>query len=538
MMRHFVRTIVAAMTVVLLLAACDGSESPANRQPAENSIPDDRAPVIVIGVDGAEWRVIEAMVDNGELPGFRQLMEEGAYGHLLNPGPQVSPVVWTTFATGHFAREHGILDFVYPYQSGAKRPVDASLRKEPAIWNLLDARGGDATVIGYFVSHPAEKIDGTIISDRAFAGLEQSVWPEDLEPLAQQMRESVRRDRDALFSRFFPWDYDSSQAENESSPYHTAARIVRDRIDSRILSEEFLRRMTTELLAEPGDLFITYFRLVDIVSHSAWYYFDASDWREKPDPDNVRLLGQIIPESYRWVDEIIQQILAAHGGSANILVISDHGFGSATGSYESSSELLSGNHRPNGVILAHGPDIEPGPVTEHPTIMEVFPTMANLLGVPIADTIPGSVAFPLLEETFTRNHAPRYVERYELDWQPVATQKVDAGSQQQEMESLRGLGYIGEGVELTDSETDAQLDFWAAEPELVVRTLHADVTYYLLENDVAAANHVTNELKRRQPELLSRLLARVASKIESFRRDVPGGENLAPALEDFLAQHR
>jgi len=538
MMRHIVRTIVVAMTVVLLLAACDGSETPADRQPAENSSSDGRAPVIVIGVDGAEWRVIEAMVDNGELPGFRQLMEEGAYGHLLNPGPQVSPVVWTTFATGHFAREHGILDFVYPYQEGDKRPVDASLRKEPAIWNLLDAQGKDATVIGYFVSHPAEKIDGTIISDRAFAGLERSVWPEDLEPLAQQVRESVRRDRDALFSRFFPWDYDSSQAENESSPYHTAAQIVRGRIDRRILSEEFLRRMTTELLAEPGDLFITYFRLVDIVSHSAWYYFDASDWSEKPDPDNVRLLGQIIPESYRWVDEIIQQILAAHGGSANILVISDHGFGSATGSYASSSELLSGNHRPNGVILAHGPDIDPGPVPEHPTIMEVFPTLANLLGVPIADTIPGSIAYPLLEETFTRNHAPRYVERYDLDWQPIATEQVDAGSQQAEMESLRGLGYIGEGVELTDSDTAAQLDFWASEPELVVRTLHADVTYYLLQGDVAAADRVTNELKRRQPELLSRLLSRVASKIESFRRDVPDGENLAPALEEFLARHR
>lgn len=537
-MRSVLQIIAAAVTGLLVLSACNNAENPAETNSAETSASGDRAPVIVIGVDGAEWQVIEAMVDNGELPGFRQLMEEGAYGHLLNPGPQVSPVVWTTFATGHFAREHGILDFVYPYREGDKQPVDASLRQEPAIWNLLDAQGGDATVIGYFVSHPAEEIDGTIISDRAFAGLEQSVQPEGLDPLARRVRESVHRDRDILFSRFFPWDYDSSQAEDETSPYHKAARIVEDRVDNRILSEEFLRRMTSELLSEPGDLFITYFRLVDIVSHSAWYYFDHSDWSEKPNPDNVRLLGQIIPESYRWVDEVIQQILAAHGGTANILVISDHGFGSGTGSYETSSELLSGNHRPNGVILAHGPDIAPGPMPEHPTIMEVFPTVANLLDVPVADTIPGSIAYPLLDEAFTRDHPPRYVDRYELDWQPVAKQQVDAGSQQEEMESLRGLGYIGEGVELSDSGTDARLDFWASDPKLVVRTLHADVTYYLLQDDVAAADRVTNELKRRNPELLSRLLSRVAAKIESFRRDVPDGENLAPALEEFLARHR
>ncbi|MDX1626424.1 MAG: alkaline phosphatase family protein, partial [Wenzhouxiangellaceae bacterium] len=269
-----------------LTAACDRSD--------EGVAPDARPPVILIGIDGAEWSVIEDMVARGELPGFRRMMQEGIHGHLLNPGPQVSPVVWTTFATGHFAREHGILDFVHPYTEGAKRPVDASLRQRPALWNLVDAEGGDATVIGYFVSHPAEPIDGVIVTDRAWQGLERSVWPSDLEPLAATHREAVRSDRDELFARFLPWDYAPAQADDAESPYQQAARLVRGRIDRHILSEEFLRRMTTELLDRPGDLFVTYFRLVDIASHSVWRYHEGGDWEQAPDPEIERLLGGVV----------------------------------------------------------------------------------------------------------------------------------------------------------------------------------------------------------------------------------------------------
>jgi len=532
--RRIPAPLAAISLALLLVAGCGDENRPDHAATASGAA--ERAPVIVIGVDGAEWRVIEGMVANGELPGFKRLMDEGATGHLLNPGPQVSPVVWTTFATGHFSRDHGILDFVYPYGEGAKRPVDASLRREPALWSLLDAYGGESTVIGYFVSHPAESIDGRIVTDRAFQGLPKSVWPEALEPLAQRNREGVRADTDALYARFFPWDYAPEQAEDASNPYQLAARIVQGRIDRRILSEEFLRRMTADLLDEPGDLFITYFRLADIVSHSVWYYYDDRDWSEKPDPRNDRLLDNIIPESYRFVDEAIQQILEAHAGRANIVVISDHGFGSATGNYQSSRDLLTGNHRPDGVILAHGPDIAPGPIG-HPTIMEVFPTLAYLLDVPIADTIPGTIAYGMLAESFTARHEPRYVERYDIDWQPVGTQTVDAEAQREEMNSLRGLGYIGEGVELTDDEGGRGIDFWGAEPSLVVGNLHAEVTYYLIQGDLRAAIRVTEELRRNAPELISALLSRVRSKIDWFRDDVPGGDDIAPQLDDYLARY-
>jgi predicted AlkP superfamily phosphohydrolase/phosphomutase len=520
-----------------LLVACSDGSGPA---PADAGDQAGEAPeVVVIGVDGAEWQVIRDMVDRGELPGFARLMEEGAHGHLLNPGPQVSPVVWTTFATGHFSSEHGILDFVFPFTKGSgKQPVDVSLRQKPALWNLLDAHGKRSTVIGWFVSWPAEAIDGHIVSDRAFQNLDHSVWPESLADASEEVRQSVFQDEDELYARFFPWPYDAAQAEDAASEYHEAARMVAGRVDSRIRSDEYLRRMTERLVDEPVDLFISYFRIVDIVSHSLWRFYDDSDWDEPTDPQRQRLLGDVLEESYRYVDEVIVDMLERFGGRSNIIVVSDHGFGSGTGRYQPrASDLLTGNHRPNGVILAHGPDIAAGRIEQPITIMEVFPTLANLLDVPIADTVPGDVAFQLLTEDFSEAQPPQYVVDYDFGWRGVEREEADAAAQAEEMESLRGLGYIGEGVTLADEAEAGAFDFWSVDANLLVSNLHGNVAYYLLQGDAAAADAATNALKRNTPALLPQLIARVRAKIHSLRREVPGGEKLAPGLDAWVERH-
>ena len=522
---------------LLALAAC--SDAPQTDRPTDDADPAASPEVIVIGVDGAEWQVIEDMVGRGELPGFARLMEEGAYGHLINPGPQVSPVVWTTFATGHFGSEHGILDFVYPFDGGSgKQPVDVSLRQQPALWNVLDAHGKQSTVIGYFVSWPAEAIDGRIVSDRAFQNIDHKVWPESLEPVSREVRRSVFREESELYQRFFPWPYEDAQAEDESSPYYRAAKMVKGRVDNRIRSDEYLRRMTDRLFHEPADLFISYYRIVDIVSHSLWKYYDASDWDEKPDQRQVELLGDVLEESYRYVDEVIQQAFEKHGDRSNIFVISDHGFGSGTGRYQpQASGLLTGNHRPNGVVLAHGPDIQPGRL-EPITIMEIFPTLAYLLDVPIADTIPGSVAYSMLSESFTTNHQPRFVERYDIGWSAPEAQKAGADAQAEEMESLRGLGYIGEGVTLADSSAESRFDFWAVDANLLAGNLHGNVVYHLIRENRAAADAATNALKRNRPELLPQLLARVRAKVHTLREEIPDGEGLAPGTDEYVDAHK
>ncbi len=67
-----------------------------------------------------------------------------------------SPVIWTTIATGMKARQHGIEDFVEATPTGDV-PVASSLRKVPALWNMLSRAGRRVAVVGWWASWPAEE---------------------------------------------------------------------------------------------------------------------------------------------------------------------------------------------------------------------------------------------------------------------------------------------------------------------------------------------------------------------------------------------
>ena len=64
--------------------------------------------VVVIGVDGAEWTIINRLVSQNRLPALGVLLKEGAWGDLESIPPLVSPAIWTTIATGRSRSDHGI----------------------------------------------------------------------------------------------------------------------------------------------------------------------------------------------------------------------------------------------------------------------------------------------------------------------------------------------------------------------------------------------------------------------------------------------
>ena len=147
------KVILLILACVLVASGCSGQKEP---------------PVVMVGIDGAEWQIIDEMIADGELPNFAKIKSEGAWGHLINNGMETSPVVWTTFATGHFARTHGVLDHVFPFGGeGARRPVTSELRQVPALWNIATHYDLRSIVIGYFVSHPPEPINGVMVSSQA-----------------------------------------------------------------------------------------------------------------------------------------------------------------------------------------------------------------------------------------------------------------------------------------------------------------------------------------------------------------------------------
>ncbi|MBN2093134.1 alkaline phosphatase family protein, partial [candidate division KSB1 bacterium] len=111
--------------------------------------------VLLIGWDGADWKIINPLLDSGRMPALESLVNNGVMGNLATLDPPMSPMLWTSIATGMHADKHGILNFTEPApQASGIRPVTTASRKVKAIWNILMQQGLKTHVVGWWPSHP------------------------------------------------------------------------------------------------------------------------------------------------------------------------------------------------------------------------------------------------------------------------------------------------------------------------------------------------------------------------------------------------
>ena len=116
--------------------------------------------VMLVGVDGATWTVIGRLIEKGELPAFKRLTDEGSYMPRFNTmGSTVSPVVWTSVATGRLPKDHGILGFTERLPSGKVIPISGKFpftakgwRKIVSCWLALTVREMGST--SFWEGHP------------------------------------------------------------------------------------------------------------------------------------------------------------------------------------------------------------------------------------------------------------------------------------------------------------------------------------------------------------------------------------------------
>jgi hypothetical protein len=161
------------LIAALLTAAC-GTSSTNRSTPAAAS----GRPVIFIGLDGADWQLLDGYIANGAMPNLAALVGEGTSGMLETIRPPLSPLIWTSMMTGVSPLDHGVLDFVqFDPATGAKEPITSSLRRAPAIWNMASSQGKRVASLGLWATYPAEAVNGTIVSDRLFAFLFKETAP-------------------------------------------------------------------------------------------------------------------------------------------------------------------------------------------------------------------------------------------------------------------------------------------------------------------------------------------------------------------------
>lgn len=145
--------------------------------------------LIFLGLDGLDPRVTERLMAEGKLPNLARLKEQGSYKKLRTTFPALSPVAWSTFATGVSPARHNMFDFLnrnlktyLPELASAKvrepdrilklgkyriplsRPHIEMRRKSRTFWQILGEHSIGSTVLRIPISFPPEKFGGRLLS--------------------------------------------------------------------------------------------------------------------------------------------------------------------------------------------------------------------------------------------------------------------------------------------------------------------------------------------------------------------------------------
>jgi predicted AlkP superfamily phosphohydrolase/phosphomutase len=96
--------------------------------------------VIVIGVDGMDPRLCEAMMREGLLPNLQRLRDTGGFSRLGTSVPPQSPVAWANFINGAGPGSHGIFDFVHRHPHQPTAPFYGAAETVPGegFWEIDD----------------------------------------------------------------------------------------------------------------------------------------------------------------------------------------------------------------------------------------------------------------------------------------------------------------------------------------------------------------------------------------------------------------
>jgi predicted AlkP superfamily phosphohydrolase/phosphomutase/Tfp pilus assembly protein PilF len=388
-------------------------------------------------------------MSEGKLPNFARLRQEGVYGRLQSRKPLLSPVVWTTIATGKTPDQHGIGHFTaIDQRTGEELPATSAMRRVKAIWNILSDANKKPAVVGWWATWPAETVNGEIVSDhlcyhflfpQGMTGAPQAqglTYPPDL---ARRLAPLVRRPSDitaqeaAAFIQVSP--------EEWSRPFDFNDDV--SHFKWLLATAETYRRIGLKLWREEHpDVLMVYIEGTDSVAHLFGHLFRASglsgELREQQ-----RKFGNAVEQMYIYADGVLGDYLKAMDRHTTLVVCSDHGFDLGAAQEDPSKtrdmrRVSEKFHNIEGILYLYGAGVKAHSRLEQPSVVDLTPTLLALTGLAPAQDMPGRV---LTEGLETKEPGPR-VATYETGGGGTKT-AADGAADPQILERLRSLGYLG-----------------------------------------------------------------------------------------------
>ena len=250
--------------------------------------------LIVIGLDGATWEVIDKLIQEGKLPTLKKLKENGVSGALVSSIPPITFPAWKCYSSGKNPGKLGVFWFLYPdFNSKRFIPNDSTSFKSYDFWDLLSVKGYRCGILDMPGTYPPKKINGFMISWGA-PKQKNYTYPADL---AEELENKLNYKIDPEF--FFDLDKDKAILATK--------KLIENRFETAIyLAKKY----------KPDFFHITIFH-IDSVQHVFW--------RDMLDEDSR--YRSVIEDFWVLIDNGINKLLEeCTDENTRIILMSDHGF--------------------------------------------------------------------------------------------------------------------------------------------------------------------------------------------------------------------
>jgi tetratricopeptide (TPR) repeat protein len=352
--------------------------------------------LLLVGWSAADWPLLEPLLLAGALPTLSRFLERAARGRLRTLQPQFPPLLWTSLATGMRADVHGVVQGRVAASGTTVDPVSGRDRQAPALWDLLEARGGSSAVVNWPATYPLPAFRGTCASDAFFylgrdPGGASSIAP----PAPGAFRPAQVGDElagcrlsPARFSAeemaFFVSDLDAAQAGDDLLLTQLALAVARN---------VNVHAAAMALLGESDwQLGMVRYDLLEMLGPP----FMACQPPQLPyvPEAQVARYGGTLAAACRYLDLLLGALLEHVTEDTAVLLVSERGMQSGdlrpqdahTGLAQRGGEPW---YREHGLFAAAGPGIEPGGAVQGATLLDVAPTALALLGLAPVLGLPG-----------------------------------------------------------------------------------------------------------------------------------------------------
>lgn len=413
----------------------------------------------MIGWDSADWKVINPLLDAGEMPALQSLIDNGVCANIATLDPPLSPMLWTSIATGMRPHKHGILGFLEPDETAKNlRQTHITSRKVKAVWNILNQQNMKSNVIGWWPSHPAETINGTMISNffqtanfsedwKKWELKKGCVHPESMHDTFAALRVHPTELTQAHILPFIPDAAKIDQSKDKSLMQLT----------KQLAECASVHNALTYILENDKDWNLTcvYYEAPDLISHGFMKF-------HPPKMDHIpqqqfELYKDVVNGIYKFHDMMLDRTLQMIDDETTVILISDHGFHSdhlRPKSLPKEPAAIALEHAPYGIFVARGPGIKKDERIFGASVLDITPTLLTMFGLPVGADMDGKPLVQIFNDfiqpevipswEFIEGDSGQHPKEFKADVYEVHDEKA--------LQQLADLGYIEQPGEANNDE--------------------------------------------------------------------------------------